>query len=159
MKEFDLIITNGTIVDPLNGISNGDIAISDGRIAGHFKPDSDRKAAEVIDATGMHVFPGLIDAHVHFGFAEPVTEYTSETVYAAQGGFTSILGYFLSNSSYKDVFESEFTHAIERSHVDFGFHFSVANESHLQEMDDYVREFGVNSFKYFMNFIDDTFIF
>jgi len=152
MKEFDLIITKGTIVDPLNGISKGDIAISDGRIAGHFKPDSDIKSDEVIDATGMHVFPGLIDAHVHFGFAEPVTEYTSETVYAAQGGFTSILGYFLSNSSYKDVFETEFTHAKKRSHVDFGFHFSVANEGHLQEMDDYVREFGVNSFKYFMNF-------
>ena len=37
------------------------------------------------------MFPGLIDAHVHFGFGEKITEYTSETVYAAQGGIAAAL--------------------------------------------------------------------
>src|SRR5579871_1245785 len=102
MSDFDLLIANGTIVDPVSGVAPGDIAISGGRIAARLAPGSSVTARETIDATGLHVFPGLIDAHVHFGFGEPITEYTTETVYAAQGGFTSILGYFLSSDSYND---------------------------------------------------------
>jgi dihydropyrimidinase len=149
---FDLLIANGTLVDPDLGVEAGDIAVSNGRIVGRFAPNSSIAARDTIDATGLHVFPGLIDAHVHFGFAEPITEYSSETIYAAQGGFTSIIGYFLSSQSYNDIFEAQYRHAAARAHVDFGFHFSVANETHLDEMQDYVRTFGVNSFKYFMNF-------
>jgi dihydropyrimidinase len=152
MSGFDVLITGGTIVDPVSGVGPGDIAISGGRIAARLALGSGVTARERIDATGLHVFPGLIDAHVHFGFGEAITEYTTETVYAAQGGFTSILGYFLSSDSYDDIFDGEFAHAAARSHVDFGFHFSVANERHLEEMDAYVERFGVTSFKYFMNF-------
>jgi dihydropyrimidinase len=146
------MIANGTLVDPVEGLVRRDLAVSSGTVVGQFTAGCAPEADQAIDATGLHVFPGLIDAHVHFGFAQPVTEYTSETIYAAQGGFTSILGYFLSDESYKDVFDAEFAHACERSLVDFGFHFSVANERHLEEMDEYVTRFGVNSFKYFMNF-------
>jgi dihydropyrimidinase len=152
MSDFDLLITNGTIVDPVAGVAQGDIAISSGRIAARLTPGSRVTARETIDATGLHVFPGLIDAHVHFGFGEPITEYTTETVYAAQGGFTSILGYFLSSEPYAEIFDGEHAHAAARSHVDFGFHFSVANERHIEEMGDYVARYGVTSFKYFMNF-------
>lgn len=148
----DLVITNGTIVDPVEGLVQRDIAVSSGLIVGQYMPGHAPDATETVDATGLHVFPGLIDTHVHFGFAEPVTEYTSETAYAAQGGFTSVLGYFLSSESYKDVFDAEFAHAEQRALVDFGFHFSVTSERHLEEMNDYVSRFGVNSFKYFMNF-------
>jgi dihydropyrimidinase len=149
---FDLLIANGTIVDPVDGVAPGDLAILDGRIAARLAPHSGVVARETLDAAGLHVFPGLIDAHVHFGFGEPVTEYTTETIYAAQGGFTSILAYFLSSASYNDIFDIEYAHAAARSHVDFGFHFSVANERHLDELESYTRNFGVNSFKYFMNF-------
>lgn len=151
MPDYDLLISNGTIVER-DRVAKGDIAVMDGRIAGRLPPLSGAGAAETIDATALHVFPGLIDAHVHFGFAQPTTEYTSETVYAAQGGFTSVVGYFLSSASYHEIFNAEYRHAAARSHVDFGFHFSVANERHLEELDSYVRDFGVNSFKYFMNF-------
>jgi dihydropyrimidinase len=152
MSGFDLLIANGTVVDPVAGVGPGDIAIRDGRIAARLAPASGITARETLDASGLHIFPGLIDAHVHFGFGEPVTEYTTETIYAAQGGFTSILGYFLSSNSYKDVFAGEYAHAAARSHVDFGFHFSSASEAHLDEMADYVGDYGVTSFKYFMNF-------
>jgi dihydropyrimidinase len=50
------------------------------------------------------------------------------------------------------VFERELALAQQRSHVDFGFHFSTASERHLAELDSYVRDYGVSSFKYFMNF-------
>ena len=90
--------------------------------------------------------------HVHFGFGEKITEYTTETVIRGQGGFTTVLGYFLNNEAYADVFEREQEHARARCHVDYGFHFSTANELHIQELGEYVNDYGVTSFKYFMNF-------
>jgi dihydropyrimidinase len=149
---FDTLICGATVVDPRNGIAPRDIAIADGRIAAVLPPGQTAEALQTIDARGQHLFPGLIDAHVHFGFGEPVTEYTTETIYAAQGGFTTILGYLLNNEPYGGVFERELALAEPRAVVDFGFHFSTANEQHIEELDAYVRDYGVTSFKYFMNF-------
>ena len=73
-------------------------------------------------------------------------------MYAAQGGFSTVLGFFLNNEPYGGVFERELAHAKPRALVDFAFHFSTASELHLQELDRYVRDYGVTSFKYFMNF-------
>jgi dihydropyrimidinase len=149
---FDTLIRNGTVVDPEHGLRDADIGINDGRIAAVLSRGVPAEAAETIDARGLHVFPGLIDTHVHFGFAEPVTEYTTETTYAAQGGFTTVLGYFLGSRPYREVFERELPLARQRALVDFGFHFCTATETHLDEMAEYVHDLGVRSFKYFMNF-------
>jgi dihydropyrimidinase len=150
--EFDTIIESGIAIDPSFGESRVDIALRNGKIAALLEPGSGARARETIDATGRYVFPGLIDAHIHFGFAEPVTEYTTETIYAAQGGFTTVLGYLLNNEPYGAVFEREIALAEPRAFVDFGFHFSTASELHIQELDEYVSKYGVTSFKYFMNF-------
>lgn len=60
---YDLLIRNGTCVLPW-GIETTDVGVRDGRIVALGVP-SDRTAAEVIDARGLHVLPGLIDPHVH----------------------------------------------------------------------------------------------
>lgn len=104
------------------------------------------------DVTGLHIFPGLIEAHMHFGFGEKITEYETETAHAAIGGFTTVLGYFLNNEAYGDVYRREQNYAQSRAHVDYGFHFSTASELHVRELADYVQDYGVTSFKYFMNF-------
>lgn len=66
MAMYDLVIKNGTIVTA-ESVSQGDIAITDGKVQkvseGQMK---DVEAKQEIDATGLHVFPGLIDTHVHF---------------------------------------------------------------------------------------------
>ena len=134
------------------GSARQDIGIRDGRIAAILPAGSDVQAARVIDAAGRHVFPGLIDAHVHFGFGEPITEYSTETVYAAQGGFSTVIGYLLNNEAYGGVFERETAYAASRAYVDFGLHFSTASELHIDELQAYVSDYGVTSFKYFMNF-------
>ncbi len=149
---FDSIIRNGTVVFPDRAEAACDIAIAGGRIAAILARGTPAEAGQVVDASGLHVFPGLIDAHIHFGFAEPVTEYTTETIHAAQGGFSTVIGYFLNNEDYAGVFERELGHAKDRAHVDFAFHFSTANEDHLRDLGDYVTTYGVTSFKYFMNF-------
>lgn len=150
---YDTLVVNGTVVFPEAPAARCHLAIKDGRIAAILGPDAPRPPArETIDAAGRHVFPGLIDAHIHFGFAEPVTEYTTETVYAAQGGFATVIGYFLNNEGYGGVFEREIGHARARCLVDYAFHFSTASEQHIRELSSYVRDYGVTSFKYFMNF-------
>jgi dihydropyrimidinase len=146
-----MMIAGGQLVDD-GHMAHADLAISDGRIAAILAPGTQVAAKETIDAHGLHVFPGLIDAHVHFGFGEPITEYSTETVYAAQGGFSTVLGYFLNNEAYGEVFARELGYAEPRAHVDYGFHFSTASALHIAELDEYVARYGVTSFKYFMNF-------
>jgi dihydropyrimidinase len=149
----DYVIRGASVVDAACDPKLMDLLIKDGKIAGRLAPGTPVDASfKVLNAVGLHAFPGLIDTHVHFGFGEKITEYETETSYAAQGGFTSILGYFLNNEAYGDVFEREQGYAHPRAHVDYGFHFSVANEQHVRDMASYVKNYGVTSFKYFMNF-------
>ncbi|HZP88720.1 MAG TPA: dihydroorotase family protein [Burkholderiales bacterium] len=149
----DFVLRGGTVVRPRHEPERLDILVRDGRIAGLLHPDEAVPAdMPVQSAAGLHVFPGLIDAHVHFGFGEKITEYDTETVYAAQGGFTTILGYFLNNEAYTDVYAREQAYAEARCRVDYGFHFSAANELHIRELARYVEQYGVTSFKFFMNF-------
>ena len=130
-----------------------DVAISGGRIAAVLAPGSKAEAKDVIDAAGKHVFPGLIDCHVHYGFGEKITEYSTETAYAAQGGFSTILALLAQHRVVRrGLRRASSATRSERSHVDFGFHLSMANEVHLQELPRYVSEFGIGSFKYYMNF-------
>jgi dihydroorotase len=84
-----LIIRKGRVIDPANKQDEAvDLAIVDGRIA-----KSAPKDAEVIDAKGLIVAPGLIDMHVHL--REPGQSH-KETIAsgaraAAAGGFTTII--------------------------------------------------------------------
>jgi dihydroorotase len=59
-----MIVTGGTLVDP-TGMSIRDLGIAGGKIAeiGDFSRAS---AGETIDATGLHILPGVIDTQVHF---------------------------------------------------------------------------------------------
>ncbi|MBK9080061.1 MAG: dihydroorotase [Hyphomicrobium sp.] len=63
-QTFDLLITGATVVNH-DGRGVRDIAIANGRIAaiGNLKG---AKSAETLDATGLHILPGVIDSQVHF---------------------------------------------------------------------------------------------
>src|SRR5438128_11124061 len=64
MSEYDLLVRNSTVVTP-GGESRADLAVADGRIVA-IAPDLTGTSKEEINAGGLHVFPGVIDAHVHF---------------------------------------------------------------------------------------------
>jgi dihydropyrimidinase len=149
----NFILRGATVVDAFTQPTQQDVLVIEGKIAARLSPGTPvDKGLPIIDGKGLIAFPGLIDAHVHFGFAEKITEYETETIYAAQGGFSTVLGYFLNNEDYKDVYEREQAYAKTRCYVDYGFHFSAANEMHIAQMAQYVKTYGVTSFKYFMNF-------
>ena len=69
MAEFDVLIRGGRVIDPANGILDEvkDVALKDGLIAAVAAPGeiAAEGAAEVVDAAGLLVCPGLVDAHAH----------------------------------------------------------------------------------------------
>ncbi|HUA90921.1 MAG TPA: dihydroorotase [Terracidiphilus sp.] len=90
-----LAIRNGRLVDPAAGVdADKDILLKDGRVAEIAGPGKLKQAdgAEVLDATGLVVAPGLIDIHVHL--REPGQSYketiATGTAAAAAGGFTAV---------------------------------------------------------------------
>ena len=87
-----ILIKSGHVIDPLNNLDGVmDIVIENGKIA-EINAESDVKADAEIDASGLHVFPGLVDAHCHL--REPGQEYKEDiksgTKAAAKGGFTAV---------------------------------------------------------------------
>ena len=93
-----LLIKNGRVIDPANGIDQTcDVLIKGNRIekVGQVSEDSKHKTQDckIIDATDRLVTPGLIDMHVHF--REPGDE-EEETIAsgseaAVAAGFTSVV--------------------------------------------------------------------
>ena len=63
---FDVLITGGTLVDVVTGeIRAADIGIVGPLIASVHEPASRSDAAQLVDASGAFVSPGLIDTHMH----------------------------------------------------------------------------------------------
>jgi|AMWB02.1.fsa_nt_gi dihydroorotase len=90
---MNLLIKNGHVIDPSQGLDEKlDILVAEGRIKEIGKKLTAPKGAEVIDAKGLLVTPGLIDMHVHL--RDPGLEYKEDiatgTRAAAAGGFTSV---------------------------------------------------------------------
>ena len=95
MAAYDLILRGGTVVGTgaLAGESApADVAVSDGRIVA-VSPDLAGNGGEEVYARGLHVFPGAIDAHVHFN--EPGRTgwegFASGTRALAAGGATAFV--------------------------------------------------------------------
>lgn len=68
-KPYDLVIRRGSIIDGTGSPwSRSDVAVSDGKIVGvgHYQPD---EALDSIDANGLLLTPGFIDAHTHGDFS------------------------------------------------------------------------------------------
>ena len=89
-----ILIRGGHLIDPANKIdAPRDLLIENGRVAAlDRKLDIDPNSAEVVDASGLIVAPGLVDIHVHL--REPGQSYketiATGTAAAAAGGFTSV---------------------------------------------------------------------
>lgn len=66
VPQVDLVIRGGRIIDPHSGLDGvRDVLVHRGRIAGVSVDASSVAAANVVDATGKLVVPGLIDLHSH----------------------------------------------------------------------------------------------
>lgn len=61
-----LLIKNGRVVDPKSGLDTQADVLVDGKKVVKIAENIDAGDAQVIDATGLVVAPGLVDIHVHF---------------------------------------------------------------------------------------------
>jgi len=86
--KYDVLLRGGSLIDPRNNISAArDVAIAAGKIAAVAPRIEPADASKTIDASGLHVVPGLVDIHTH--------------VYAGTGEKGSYAG---DNSLYPDGF-------------------------------------------------------
>ena len=91
---FDLVIKNGLVILD-GGEVQTDVAVKDGKIA-EIGKDLATDGAKVVDAEGLVVSPGMIDAHVHItepgkGYRDEWEGYVTGTSAAAKGGVTSFV--------------------------------------------------------------------
>ncbi|MGH2428229.1 MAG: dihydropyrimidinase [Candidatus Limnocylindria bacterium] len=87
----DLVVAGGTVVIG-EGARQVEVAITDGRI-GAIGPDVGSDGAEMIEATGLLVLPGVIDVHTHLRLPTPEEpqRFRQDTLAAAAGGTTTVL--------------------------------------------------------------------
>lgn len=152
MSLYDLIIRNGTLVTA-EGISQADIAVASGQIVA-ITPELAGTSDEEIDARGMHIFPGVIDAHLHFN--DPGRAhwegFVTGTRALAAGGTTTFFDMPL-NASPPTIdaasFDLKYRAAQATALVDFGFWGGLVpgNVDRLEEL----AECGVIGFKAFMS--------
>lgn len=152
MPDLDVIVRGGSMVTPAE-VSRADIGIADGRIVA-IAPEITQTTREVIDATGLQILPGVIDAHVHFN--EPGRTHWEGFVTGsralAAGGATTFFDMPL-NSSPPTLdgasFDAKLTAAKAGSLVDFALWGGLVpqNLDRLEELHDR----GVIGFKAFMS--------
>ena len=152
MSLYDLIIRNGTLVTPTN-ISRADLAVADERIVA-IAPALGGTSKQEIDALGLYVFPGVIDAHVHFN--EPGRSdwegFVTGTRALAAGGTTTYFDMPL-NAHPPTIdaasFDLKLAAAQAASLVDFAFWGGLV-PGNLEQLDE-LAERGVVGFKAFMS--------
>jgi len=155
------LIKNGTVVRPEeNAPDDGeflDILVTDGKITA-IGPNLSADGAEIVDAAGKLVFPGVVDAHQHWGIYNPLGEDTvTESRASAQGGVTSAITYMRTGQyylnkggPYKDFYPEVLATSEGKAYIDYAFHLAPMSKQHIEEIPSLVEDHGVTSFKIFM---------
>lgn len=165
MTDLDLIIEGGTVATASDTYP-ADVGIKDGRIVvlGTGLGGADR----IIDAKGMLVLPGGVDAHCHIEQMSSFKLMTADDFYsgsvsAAFGGTTTFVPFAAQHKgqSLRDVVREAHDRAGPKSVIDYAFHLIVSDPSEQvmgQELPALIMD-GYMSFKVYMTYdmlkIDD----
>jgi len=149
-ETFDLLIKGGITATP-NGIAEADVGVRGGRIAA-IGSLSGAKAAEIFDAKGLHVLPGVMDTQVHF--REPGNEHKEDletgSRAAVLGGVTAV--FEMPNTSppttTRAAIEDKLARAKNRMNCDYAFYTGATpgNVGALGEMERLPGVCGVKAF-------------
>ena len=145
-----LVVRGGTVVLAGTPPFRADVAAESGRVQaiGANLPKGDME----VDATGLHVLPGIVDPHVHFGNTIPFAEdVRGDTGAALVGGITTAGVFLRSLDSYLTSLP-EFRSAIDDgSWIDAFFHLQIFTDEQIREIEAYSSNFGITSFKFYMS--------
>jgi dihydropyrimidinase len=154
------LIKGGRIVTAVDDYV-ADVLIENGRIESIGRslnaPD-----AEIHDATGLLVFPGGIDAHVHMetpmGDMQTVDSFETGTRSAAFGGTTTIIDFAqqFRGEGPKVALDRRLASAEPQCCIDYSFHAILTDVSKnaLAELPSLIEQDGISSFKLYMAYPD-----
>ena len=126
------VIRNAQLVNE-GQITESDVLLKNGRIEQIAAAIQAPAGAEVVDADGRHLLPGMIDDQVHF--REPGLthkgDFYSESRAAIAGGVTSYMEMPNSKPPTTDLeqLEWKYARAAETSAANFGFYFGATNDN------------------------------
>lgn len=152
--KLDRIIKGGNVVTPA-GTFVGDVGISGEQIAA-LGADLETAGAEVIDATGHHVIPGVLDVHVHlelpFCGTVSADDYRSGTRAGARGGVTTVIDFAIppAGGSLADAADIWMHKAEGKSLIDYTFHICITR---FQEQKDQIAGMVARGFPTFKEFM------
>ncbi len=95
-RRYDILIKNGEVIDPGRKLRRrADVAIAGGAIAAIEDSIPAERGLDIIDATGLHVTPGLVDLHTHCYHggtglsieADPIAARSGVTAWVDAGSF------------------------------------------------------------------------
>jgi len=149
--KFDLIVKGGILVNEQR-MGEADIGISGGRIAA-VGSLSASEGAKVLDVTGLHVLPGVIDSQVHF--REPGAEHKEDletgSRAAVMGGVTAVFEMPNTSPPTSDAaaLDYKISRATDRMFCDFAFYLGATHEN-IDELATLERLPGTAGIKVFL---------
>lgn len=153
---MSILIKNGRVVTAAEDYM-ADILVEGDKISAIGR-DLTAPNAEVIDATGMVVFPGAIDPHVHldmpFMGTYSADDYSTGTLAALHGGTTMVIDFILQTQgrSLHEALETWQKKSEGKAYGDYSYHMAVTdyNADTRKEIIQMVENEGITSFKTFM---------
>lgn len=146
----DFVLRGGMVVTP-TGVERLDVAVQGGKIT---ELAGEITGSETLDATGLHIFPGVVDAHVHLN--EPGRTdwegFETGTRALAAGGATTFLDMPLNSSPpvlTRERFDEKARLGREKSLLDFGL-WGGLTPLNLDRLDE-LADAGVIGLKAFMS--------
>ena len=154
----DLVLRNGRAVHA-DGEIACDLGVSGGRIAEIAAAGTLTKGRRTVDASGLHVLPGLVDAHVHLREPGLVHKegFASGTLAAAAGGVTSVMVMPTDKpvTMTPNEFQDKRRLAEGQCHVDFALQAALgADPAHVAAL----AQLGAVSFEVFLADVPETFL-
>ncbi|MCM3714790.1 dihydropyrimidinase [Alkalihalobacillus oceani] len=152
---LDTIIKNGTVINA-DSTQQVDVGIKDGEIVQLGNAAYFPEARKTIDASGMEVYPGMIDSHVHINFKlgefSTLDSFKQASLAAAYGGTTSLIEFAIpyEGETPLDALQRRLEEAQGECYVDYSFHgcFTEANLDHLEQVEQLIQA-GIPSIKMF----------
>ncbi|TMC41013.1 MAG: dihydropyrimidinase [Chloroflexi bacterium] len=156
-----MLIRGGRVVTS-GGEQDADVLVVDGKIT-EVRPGIDA-GADVIDATGLLVLPGVVDPHTHLlldtGTARTADDFESGSLSAAAGGVTTYLDFApqLPGQTFAQALAARLELIDGRSYVDYGIHLNITSLAQGWERElDALVDAGVTSAKVYTTYRDTIF--
>ena len=156
-----IIISNGQVVSSTDVIT-ADVLIEDESIVGVVSPNSVLwDDAQVLDASGKYVLPGLVDPHTHIkldtGVYRTDDNWEIGTKVAAYGGITTVVDFAtqFSGQTFEEALNNRLDEAKD-AYIDYSFHMMItdppADDTTYREALAHLRDLGVPSIKLYTTY-------